>query len=549
MVGVLKQLAFVLFLCFGLQTFPAEAQTADILWMTDPVLTFALAGIDRFEQDITTVSQLSGNDRLINRWQSVVNGLDPNGHLNRTTAIGGMFFLSENSDTTPMIVLVAQIEQGDSVMESLRDRFSGFEELDSGTWVMRTPAQNIFFEINDHKLILASHREGLKRIHQDFILEIEALTKRDDLYLEISKDGIPQRKLAAVWEQFNNDLDKELSRELKESNEEARLRIELIELIRICARHIFFSTESISVQLDVDSAIRMSLDCNVASDTELSTALRTLPITRERFIATSQANRPLELRVGLNLPGPVRRFAVSFFQHVRKELRREVGAKLSVADRGPASAAFESVEQTIRSGEIDGQIAFEDVDDSRMVLLGGLHVKDSDLLAVSIETILPYARETEDIAEVEMNVLTTDSLRLHRLRGRREREHDRKLYGPRASLYLGTGAEMLWLAAGGNESIDVIKRSQTAHRDRSESIAEVRFAFHPWIRFAEHHEDNPQRIQRLRRAFPDSENDEILFKLRSDGEGLHGQLTGETGVLSLLGILADTAAEKNRREP
>ncbi len=505
-------------------------------YMEQPFVVAAIAGIERFEGDLQKLGEVSGDRKFITEFQLAQEKLGGLPGVDRQRPIGGLLVLHPEKLNEPAVMVMLPVSDGEQLIESLQEKIPVFESVESGKWIVNLPKLKLTIHLRDEYLIVGTVEETFSLVTSEFLKTIGSATEKNDLFISIHRDGIPEKIQQLISRKFNAELEKDLQRKKLEGDDEYRLRSLLLKLVQQTGNEILSATEEVSAGIQITSDIQLNADWKVNSESELANILAKMPLETKRIADTSSEGYPLQVQVGLNLPQPVQRFAFEFFKTLKGHIKREIGPHLAEADRGPVAGAFDAIEQTIRQGKLDALVAFHDLGDGRMVLVGGLAVLGEELLATSLATILPYARESDDVIEVEMNVFESQNLKLHRLRGENEREEDKRLYGPNASFYIGTGSQSFWLAAGETETTNEVQKLEESEGRKSPPVLSVDFSFDPWLRLGEKNREDLKKIKQFRRAFPDNENDHVHFELKTDRTGVHAKLKADSGYFKLFGI-------------
>ncbi len=509
---------------------------AETGYMEQPFAVAAIAGIERIEVDLWKLGELSGNHKPINEFHSLQENLERLPGVDRRRPIGGLLVLHRKKLNEPALIVILPVSDGEQLIASLQKKIPVFESVESGKWKVNLPKLKLTIRLRDEHLIIGTVEETFSLVTSEVLKTINSTTEKNDIFISIRRDGIPEEIQQRIGQKFNAELEKDLQRKESEDDDEFRLRSLLLNLVQQTGNEIMSATEEISAGIQITSDIQLNADWRVNSESELASILAEMSLATKRIGDTPAEEHPLEVQIGLNLPQPVQSFAFEIFKILRGHIKREIGPHLAEADRGPVAGAFDAIEQTIRMGKLDALVAFHDLSDGRMVLVGGLAVLGEELLATSLATILPYARESDEVIEVEMNVFESHDLKLHRLRGENEREEDKRLYGPNASFYIGTGSHAFWLAAGEMETPNEVQKLEDNKGHKSPPVLSVDFSFDPWLRLGEKNREDLKKIKQLRRAFPNDENDHVNFELKTDRTGVHAKLKADSGFLKLLGI-------------
>jgi hypothetical protein len=181
---------------------------------------------------------------------------------------------------------------------------------------------------------------------------------------------------------------------------------------------------------------------------------RTLPLLRSirgdsrRFAA----QRAVESAVSLSFnwqPTPAGR---ELLETLVASLREQMSNDLAAADAALQDAALggvDALEATVTEETFDSYLQLRKRQEGDYFLLGATAVADAGKLATGLARLLPFAADSDDIRQVDMNVARGGDVPIHRLWPQKLRSRDRRLYGEDAAIYLAAGRGAMWVAVGG----------------------------------------------------------------------------------------------------
>lgn len=503
-------------------------------YLKTPFATVAVAGIDRLQDDLNQLKELTGNHRPASQFLELQSKLGKLPGVDRARTIGGLLFLDQDKLQLPGIVVLLPAKNGTRLINDLKQKFPVIQTISPGKWRINLPNMVLFVEQKEDYLAISPKRPLLALVTGEHLERMVKETQNHDLFAAINFAGMSNSLRERILQGVNTDLDREAERKSEESDRDFLLRSHLIELVRQTVTDVVRETSDLSLKINFDRQIQAEIDWNAVADSKLALVLTGLNVTDSAF-RKSEAELPLEVQLGLRIPEPVQSLLLEVYQAAKDQIKQEVGPHLAAADRGPIAGAFDSIERTIQAGVLNGVVAVHETSDGHMVLAGGIKVVDEELLQTSLATVLPYTRESEDIAEVELNAASIEGQSIHRLRGKTQRKEDRRIYGENASLFVGTGPSSFWLAAGGASTPDFFSHSFDNRSHASPTLATVSFSFDPWLQLAERNQQDLKKVARVRKAIPDGTQDHLLIEIKSTPTGLQGTLLAEEGYFKLLG--------------
>lgn len=522
-----------------LSTLQTVTTAADKYFMERPFGVFALAGFDRLEEDLEQLGTSSGNQHLLQQFRSLQQKLGRLPGVDRQRAVGGLFVLPREQLAVPSIILLVPVSNGEQFIADIKQKFRIVQTISKGKWRVNVPNFVLYVNLEGDYLAISQDRRSLALVNSGVIELINEQSKQSDLFAEIDLTFLSQPLRDRITEGIEIDLEQERIRKPDENDEAFALRSQLLELIHGTVQQFVAETKTIKANLEIKKSLELNVTLTPIAGTSFANQLALIGSQGRLSKTPSPVDLPLDLQISLNVPASVKSFMLNFFEAVQTHLRKEIGPKIAEADRGPVSGAFDAIEQTIDKGLLVGSFSFRETQPEEMTLLAGLSIRGENLLKRSLETILPYARESEEIAEVEMNAIQTKTSTLHRLLGKDQRPEDRRLYGPDASLYVGTGGEIFWLCLSATGTQTLFEDPQQHVRNEPDNLLRGEFSLDPWLRLAEKHKQDVEKIKRFRRAFPDEKYDRLEFQLSSTGAGLSARISAEEGYFRLLGIVLE----------
>lgn len=526
------------------------ATIADETQSTTPFAMVVFAGLDRFAADLAMLSDLSGSSAAIDRFNALKTELGHIPGFDRTRPVGGLLLFNREQPDQPFFLIALPVTDGQQLVQSLQIRFPILQTVAEHEWSVTLPDQTLLIHLQKEHLLIGQSRETFAAVTPELIQTFDQRSLQHDFSISIHRAGIPDAAIQEIANAFEKDLARELEPKPDEADALYRIRANLISFVQQLGRQLLSTTESIDVGLEVTTEIKVTANLAVQPDSKLSQIFAAAPLSKSSLPLPEKDDIPFQLRLGLHVPQPLQQIALELFKVLREVIRKEIGPKLAKEDRGPVGGAFDTIEQTVRHGVLDSVITFQETDKMQMVLVGGLSTLDTDRLTTSLETLLPYMRESEDIAEVNMEMVSNDQLRLHGLRGKHASENDKRLYGAVPTLYVGTGPDSFWLAVGGPQTPLLLKTWQEApSAPVSPTILETTFSLDPWLRLAEKDVRDAAKLRKFRHAFPDGKDDQIHLKLTADSHGLHLTGVAEQGYLRALGASIEKKGNDDKTDP
>lgn len=507
-------------------------------YMERPLLVGCLAGIERVEADLQHLSNLAGDEELLVKFQSLHKIATQFIEIDTSRPILlGLYLHQSQVKAMPAVVVIVPLEQPEQFEKNLKEKLPGLKDTGTQQWQIDFPKLKVHLKLMGDHLILTQAVEGLSRINPTDVQTWTNLRPDVDLAVSLHLSGLSPVVRERMQQKIKKDLHKELEQKPEEPDVEYRLRKRLIQLIESSVFSLIDETESVTASIKLHTEFAAQVDWKASQGSNLASSLKNLSLLNPPALATLATEKPFQLHLAFHLPESLKEFLADFFGAAREQIRRELSPKLAKEDRGPVAGAFEAISETISAGIVNGQVGFEQTDSEEMVLIAGLAVSRNELLAISLRTILPYAQQSEDIQNVEMDVINEDNLLFHKLTGHQQREDDRRLYGPDASLYVGTSDNAFWLANGGPQTVPALQNWTRQKTARQRSLAEFQFSLTPWLKLAEKNGQDAKKVRFARQAFPDESQDRLTARLVATDYGLKAEFSAEKGYILLFALL------------
>lgn len=507
-------------------------------YMERPLLVGCLAGIERVDADLQHLSNLAGDEELLVKFQSLHKIATQFIEIETSLPISlGLYLHQSQVKAMPAVVVIIPLVEPEQFEKNLKEKLPGLKDTGTQQWQIDFPKLRVHLKLKGDHLILTQAVEVLSRINPTDVQTWTNLRPDDDLTVSLNLSGLSPVVREHMQQKIKKDLHKELEQKPEEPDVEYRLRMRLIQLIESSVISLIDETESVTASIKLHTEFSAQVEWKASQGSNLATSLKNLSLQNPPALATFPTEKPFQLHFAFHLPELLKEFLADFFSTAREQIRRELSPKLAKEDRGPVAGAFVAIRETISAGIVNGLIGFEQTNSEEMVLIAGLAVSRNDLLATSLRTILPYAQQSEDIQNVEMDVINEDNFAVHQLTGHHQREDDRRLYGPDASLYVGTNNNAFWLANGGPRTVPALQNWTRQKTPRQRSLAEFQFSLTPWLKLAEKHGQDAKKVRFARQAFPDESQDRLTARIAPAEQGLKAELFAEKGYIHLFALL------------
>jgi hypothetical protein len=396
----------------------------------------------------------------------------------------------------------------------------------------------------------------------------ESLTGQDAVLL-IRREGLPPALIELALGQIRAEALKEEPQREGEKDAEFALRMGV--------HHAIFSLLESAVQEWQGATIRWRLSAEdrtahmdasilLADDGRTVPFLRSIRGDSRRFAAQRAGDAAVSLSLNWQPTPAGRQLLESLVASLREQMSDDLaaaGAQLQEA----AGGVVDALETTATEETFDSYLRLRKRAEGGFFLLGGTAVADSDKLAMGLARLLPFAADSNDIRQVQMNVARAGDVAIHRLQPQNLRKRDRRLYGEDAAIYLAAGRGALWVAVGGEgtasqlaeaivldelpgEVLHARPRSLTGGAPAAPSggtFVDLSVDAGDWVHMArtEAGGSDARFAELARRAFESGDEDRLRLWVQPADDGLRVHLHLEHGYVRLLGLaLADRLSRK-----
>lgn len=249
----------------------------------------------------------------------------------------------------------------------------------------------------------------------------------------------------------------------------------------------------------------------------------------------------------------------SMMKNVRQQSDREIDKSNKITDpqerealKAAANDLFDSVEETMKEGQIDGGASLH-LSPGSMTIVAGLHVKDPAKLESALKKLEPAAKKSPDFPGIQWNAANHAGVHFHTLAVPipEKEQAPRQLFGDKLDVAIGIGTQAIYLAAGRDniQSINKAIDESMAQKDKAVPPFELALSLKPILEVAAA-EAKPGPEQDTLKAVVDvlknqSQNrDHVRMVGQMVPNGLRYRIEAEEGVLRAIGTAAVQAQQK-----
>jgi hypothetical protein len=517
-----------------------------------PFALLSIASLDRALDDLEFVLDSAGQADRALKVRTVLDVLNRFEALDQDRPLGLLLYLPATPPHKPEAVAFLPVPDFDRLEDTIAamQRFSLEREADSSRFELHTPDKTLAGLHSGDWVFLTEHESLLDGPLSDHLAAAPTDFEGHDAVLTLRRDGIPETVFEEALRKLHSDLEQDLERRDEETVAEHRFRSRVSRAIVATIERFLTDAENAMIGLEVsevDKQARMEVRLKAEAGSPLSQRLEGLARPDSRFSAIAQETAPLTIAATWRLNGEPADIASELLAHVRSHVAGTTEQPRERPGPHPFERILTALSETIDAGQLDGLVQFVDAPDGKFVLVAGVHLEESDSVAIALRDIMQYLAQSNSDGKqtVAVNALQVGDVWLHRIRGKNVRRQDRRLYGDDVALFVGAGRDAIWFAVGGAHTQTALQRVILAELPSSPDdgqslpLFEASMHFSNWIELAG--TGQTEREQKLfeaaRRAFRDAEEDGLHLELFADETGMQLYVEAERGYIRLLGVV------------
>lgn len=446
-------------------------------------------------------------------------------------------------------------------MQELQRSLAAFQRItltprgDAGMWELNAGMTRIPVRLEGGYAFVALREELLADPLPD-VAELTSTHAGYDIAASLLRDGVSdklrERAIADVLRNLRRDAERDRPSDPDERAMHDRVVMALEWLLERSLRDVEHARVGLRFLPD-DRRIDYDVTAAVEAETPLFEAMSQMPAGDSLFRQLPDREAPLAVSAAGRLSGETHEFVIDTVALLRRDVERRMDEDGTA--NGPAAAPIrqmlDALTATVAAGQIDGCLVFDGDQPGAMSMLAAVRLEQAGLTAKAIEDFLLLVAETPAVADLELNVVEAEGVKLHRLTLQELRKQDEWLYGPDVGLYVGAGRDALWLALGGFEREEQIKalleRSRVVADSEAPSLVKLNIRMKPWVNLDDERSDNSPRWLKLAQAAFADGGDWLRIDLAVVGNELRLQGTIEEGYIRFAG--AASRARGRRSKP
>lgn len=439
-----------------------------------PVVAVSFAGYDKLKADIGYVGQIADRPGLHDQLESVLKlftqgkglaGLDqtrPWGVVVQTdgTDFSGYAFIPVKDLKELLGVLAPFVGEA-------KDAGHGVLEIKKGA------GKAVYVVERSGWALLSDKPENLTDVPTDPAAVIADMNKQYDLAVRVLAANLPDTVRRQAVDKIKSDVARDLNRRPNESEQEHAVRTKVTEEVSKSLLAVLNDLDQVTIGLSLDTTTGKSfLDVNVVAKPGSETARQAAALAETK---TDFAGFELPAAaVCGNWAGKIPESKVKVLEVVvdaaRDQALKDIEKSAKPDDekqlaKDLASNVFEVVEQTVKSGRLDGGMAVL-LDPKAATFVAGQHVTDAARLDKLAARLAEFAEKANPVVGqwIKLNADQLQSIKFHTVsiplpgEGGPKRDRAAQVLGETIEVAIGIGPNSLYVAAGR----DALKTLKTA---------------------------------------------------------------------------------------
>jgi|GEM_PF-5351946 len=391
-------------------------------------------------------------------------------------------FAEGDSLRHPAVIVLIPVSDAGAFMRACQAwKPEQIQEISSGTWTVRLGGQELQAVARERELFLTNSTSLLER-SQSLVPILAEYQSTHDFFVELRSDGIPEAARLAWWDWGEKALARKKEHIRTTTDLLMPVHSALLDALEQIRQMLAEEPLRLTGGVTFSTGAVIELKLVAASGSALASQLNALALPAVDCWSLVQTAAG-ELDLALRVPAFLQPVFDSAFGVVETQMTLAVGPHLKKADQGPAAGAFDSIEKTIRKGELVASAVFLETTARQLIFSAAIQVADPQRIGESLRTVLPYAAKSEEIREVQLDQIDRDGLHVHRIQNREIRPSDARIYGNDASLYVGLAPETFLFAVGGEEVTPLLE-SGRSQRLEAPPLMHFRWHARPWLECA-----------------------------------------------------------------
>jgi hypothetical protein len=508
---------------------------------TDPVLVVTIASLNKLMQDANYLTAAVGQPQAGGMF-TMMAGMFTQG-LDNTRPIG---ILVPMVDGSPEPIGLIPSNNVEMMLKRLEAQTGPADRLEDGTLVVAAGPALVYVRQVGNWAVVARNRELIDLVPADPMPLMQGLGDEYDIAFRLNVQEIPVELRDMLVEQLSQGFDQAMARQGREPDQDVAefSKMQLEQLSRLIRE-----ADQLQFGLNINPNRRIvSIDTRftAAAGTSLARMYAGSQPIPSMFSAVLGGDAAFRYHAAASLSPEAVETTGANITGVKAMLRKALAEReeMDEATRGEVEEMLNGLidigVRTMQEGKIDTGIIGM-ADDSMLRIAGGSFVHDGDEVAQWVKQLAAKLRNSPDAPEFNFDQGQHGGVTMHSvvIDIPAKEEELRRMFGPQATVHLGTGPQAFYFAVG-QGSVDVMKGLiDSAGNDRGDvaqrPLVQMRLQLLPILRLAQSVKPNDSLANVIEAVALGGDNDYLSMTGHAIANGQTSYVEIGEGLLKAIG--------------
>lgn len=454
----------VLFIAGALAARPLAAQQKQRDKDVDtnkPILVVNVASVERLLSHAVTTFEAAGRPELSETLGGALARVNDLKGMNRNQSVGLMLFLN---GFQPEPVVYVPVKNIDELMKTVEIGPVTTKKIADDRYEILANRQTLHVKVQGDFAFLTNEKDYLDRNFSDPSKLTGRLSASYDIAAMINLKSVAPATKDLFLNIFRANAENDLQRRDNEPEAAHRVRkaagmrnLEVMEALLGQGEELTIGWTVANELAGKSAALEIVL--LASPGTEMASYLNELKAARSHFANLLKDTAPLSGSVSWKLDKSAKKMFKEIISAVETQMTAGLAANSTEAESNPVKDLSKVLNATAEAGKVDAAFQFIGQPPAPFVFIGGMKIEDTDTLSSALENILGRLKGNPKVSDVKLNALSHKGVTVHRLETTDQRPGEDRLYGGKPGIYLGTGNSVFWIAVGGDEAVNELKRA------------------------------------------------------------------------------------------
>jgi nitrogen regulatory protein PII-like uncharacterized protein len=504
----------------------------------EPAIVVSIATLEEQMNDLTYFAEAAGMKPMMMMAKAQLDGFTRG--IDRTKPAGAMMFFDADSPM-PKTVFFMPISKMDDVLDNLAQMV----DLDEDAEPMRMSAngQDFYLQQSGSYAFISDQTELLKNLPSNPATLVGNLPEKFNIGARIFPKRVPQE----LRDMMMGLIEQGAQQGVEGDGIGSELQQQNLEMQMAQMKSMINETEELELGFSIDKAKQnLHFDVQMVGDSGSTLAKGAeayLSAKTSRFSGFLVDNSAVTANVRVNYSKEDIENATTQFKDLHEkcmaaiennedmsEDERQLAEKL-------AEQVFDVIEATVKSGQIDGGMCMV-MDDSSANIAAGFQCVDASKLESVVKDLVAEAeKRAPGQFEVKLNAMKKFGANFHKFVVPVPDEEAQKMFGEKATLYLGVGSDVVYIGLG-TEPMELLEKAISGgDSDKAGNGMSMSMHLAPILRKAAQMQ-NEQNMQAMADKLAESKRDRVRVNMSGIERGVTFTLEIQDGILELIGLAA-----------